>query len=95
MALKSGLNSSIAWSLNALTILSFNSQHPLLMAKHPGILQAMVEVNRPQPGRAEFFTLPVLMQNAMTGSPNIHWCLVEYATHLCNGLSDLSLLDST
>lgn len=48
MALRSGLNSSLAWSLNALTVLSFNSQQPLLIAKHPGILQALLEVGHKQ-----------------------------------------------
>ena len=44
LALKSGVHSSVAWSLNALTVLSFNATSPLLLSQHPGLLDALLEV---------------------------------------------------
>ena len=45
LALKSGVHSSVAWSLNALTVLSFNATPPLLLSHHPGLLDALLEVS--------------------------------------------------
>jgi len=44
LALRSGVHSSVAWSLNALTILSFNADPALLLSQHPGLLEALLEV---------------------------------------------------
>ena len=45
LALRSGVHSSVAWSLNVLTVLSFNATHPLLLSQHSGLLQALLEVS--------------------------------------------------
>ncbi|KAL0033456.1 hypothetical protein WJX77_010350 [Trebouxia sp. C0004] len=44
LALRSGVHSSVAWSLNALTVLSFNANPPLLLTQHPGLLDALLQV---------------------------------------------------
>ena len=43
LALRSGVHSSVAWSLNALTVLSFNAKPPLLLTQHPGLLDALLQ----------------------------------------------------
>jgi len=37
------VHSSVAWSLNALTVLSFNANPPLLLSHHPGLLDALLQ----------------------------------------------------
>ncbi|KAL0051203.1 hypothetical protein WJX82_003707 [Trebouxia sp. C0006] len=44
LALRSRVHSSVAWSLNALTVLSFNANPPLLLTQHPGVLDALLQV---------------------------------------------------
>ena len=44
LALRSGVHNSVAWALNALTVLSFDSANPLLLSHHPGLLDALLEV---------------------------------------------------
>lgn len=43
LALRSGVHSSVAWSLNALTVLSFGANPPLLLFQHPGLLDALLQ----------------------------------------------------
>ena len=44
LALRSGVRGSVAWSLNALTVLSFDEAPPRLLPQHPGLLEALLEV---------------------------------------------------
>ncbi|KAL0026679.1 hypothetical protein WJX79_003431 [Trebouxia sp. C0005] len=44
LAMRSGVRSSVAWSLNALTVLTFNANPPLLLTQHPGLLDALLQV---------------------------------------------------
>ena len=43
LAMRSGVRSSVAWSLNALTALTFNANPPLLLTQHPGLLDALLQ----------------------------------------------------
>lgn len=44
LALRSGVHGSVSWSLNVLTVLSFNAPHHLLLADHPHLLEALLQV---------------------------------------------------
>ena len=44
LALRSGVHSSMSWSLNVLTVLSFNAPHQVLLSDHPDLLQALLQV---------------------------------------------------
>lgn len=44
LALRSGVHSSVSWSLNVLTVLSFNAPHHLLLSDHPHLLEALLKV---------------------------------------------------
>ena len=44
LALRSGVHTTVSWSLNVLTVLSFNAAHHLLLAEHPHLLEALLEV---------------------------------------------------
>lgn len=75
MALRSGLNSSLAWSLNALTILSFKSQHPLLIENHPGILQGLLQVSNVIVGHMPTKAQPVCCLSCNQVKCISKWCL--------------------
>lgn len=44
LALRSGLQTSVSWSLNVLTVLSCNSPQQLLLSDLPELLQALLQV---------------------------------------------------
>lgn len=53
LALRSGVHTSVSWSLNVLTVLSFNAPHQLLLSDLPELLQALLQV---QHARLHAFT---------------------------------------
>ena len=45
LALRSGVHTSVSWSLNALTVLSFSAPQHLLLADQPKLLEALLQVH--------------------------------------------------
>ena len=45
LGLRSGVHTSVSWSLNVLTVLSFNAPHQLVLSDLPELLQALLQVH--------------------------------------------------
>lgn len=97
LALRSGVHTSVSWSLNVLTVLSFNTPHQLLLSDLPELLQALLQV---QHARLHAFTCSAVVYmlnyvHKLSAQP--HSCLLGHMqSHLhCNTLHVLLVAEGS